>query len=319
MSRAVQVIAPSRLHFGMFTFGQDEGRQFGGVGAMVDSPSLRLSFTPADRFEAHGPLAERTSEYARRAAAAWSLAEMPRCRIEISSAPPEHVGLGVGTQLGLSVVAGLNLFLDRTPLEPTELARVAARAQRSAIGTHGFAGGGLIVEGGKNDRDEISPQIGRALLRAEWRFVLVRPGSEVGLFGDDESGAFTTLPPVPLETTLELCGLALEHLLPAAEAGRFDEFSESLFRYGRLAGECFAAKQGGPFASGRLADLVETIQRLGVVGVGQSSWGPTLFALLRDKAAAASFVDALEREPNSEELEISITAANNTGARIEVV
>jgi predicted sugar kinase len=141
----------------------------------------------------------------------------------------------------------------------------------------------------------------------------------VGLFGDDESGAFTTLPPVPAEITLELCRLALDHLLPAAEAGRFDEFSESLFRYGRLAGECFSAKQGGPFASGRLADLVETIQRLGAPGVGQSSWGPTLFALLRDEAAAAGFVDALRREPKSEELEISITAANNTGARVEVV
>ena len=286
---------------------------------MIDSPSVRLSITQAERFEARGPLAERVAVYARRAAAAWSLAEMPPCRIDVLSAPPEHVGLGVGTQLGLSVAAGLNRFLDREPLEPAELARVVSRGQRSAIGTHGFAHGGMVVEAGKRERDEISPQLGRAILPAEWRFVLVRPKTEVGIFGDDESGLFSSLPPVPPDTTLELCRLALEHLLPAAEAGHFDEFSASLYRYGRLAGECFAAKQGGPFASRLLADLVETIQRLGVRGVGQSSWGPTLFALLRDEAVAGDFVDALSQQPNCGELEMSITAPNNTGARIEAV
>ncbi len=109
------------------------------------------------------------------------------------------------------------------------------------------------------------------------------------------------------------------HLLPEAEAARFDKFSESLFRYGRLAGECFATKQGGPFASPRLAGLVETIRGLGVRGVGQSSWGPTLFALLPDEDAANDFVERFRHEPDTNDLDLLVTAPNNTGAQVEVL
>ena len=319
MSRTVQVVAPSRLHFGMFSFGRAEERQFGGVGVMIERPGLQLVLTASDRFEAHGPLADRVEEFARRVSAAWSLAELPGCRIEVTSAPPQHVGLGVGTQLGLSVAAGLNTLLDRTALEIVELARSVGRGQRSAVGTHGFARGGMVVEAGKVTDVEISPQTGRALLPAEWRFVLVRAPAEIGLYGNDESQAFAALPPVPAETTDALCRLALLHLLPEAEAARFDKFSESLFRYGRLAGECFAAKQGGPFASPRLAGLVETIRGLGIRGVGQSSWGPTVFALLPDEHAANDFVERLRHEPDTDDLDVLVTAPNNTGAQVEVL
>ena len=40
--RTVLITAPSRLHFGMLSFGHAEERQFGGVGAMIDAPGLRL-------------------------------------------------------------------------------------------------------------------------------------------------------------------------------------------------------------------------------------------------------------------------------------
>ena len=203
----------------MFSFGRSEERQFGGVGVMVERPGLRLKFTASDRFEAHGPLADRVEEFARRVAAAWSLAELPGCRIEVTSAPPQHVGLGVGTQLGLSVAAGLCTFLDRTPLEAVELARSVGRGQRSAVGTHGFVRGGMVVEAGKVADVEISPQTGRAELPEAWRFVLVRAPVEVGLYGDDESRAFAALPPVPAETT----GQAVAISFRAASNAAWDE------------------------------------------------------------------------------------------------
>jgi predicted sugar kinase len=148
--------------------------------------------------------------------------------------------------------------------------------------------------------------------------MLVRPRGERGLSGDAEREAFSALPPVPLEMTAALCHEIAVHLLPAADEGRFEEFSESLYRFGHQAGLCFAGRQGGAYASPRLAALVETIRGLGVRGVGQTSWGPTLFALLADQAAAAAFVERLRARLPDEQLELSIAAPDNRGARIEV-
>ena len=80
---------------------------------------------------------------------------------------------------------------------------------------------------------------------------------------------------------------------PAAEAGDFARFSRSVYRFGYQAGLCFAGRQGGAFASQRIAELVEAARNLGVEGVGQSSWGPTVFALLANEEAARRFAEAI--------------------------
>jgi len=321
---AVRVRTPSRLHFGMFSFGQPRMRQFGGAGAMLDRPGLELRITPAERFEVDGPSSPRVREFAEHVLRALNLRAAPRCRLTVVAAPPEHVGLGSGTQLGLAVAAALNAFLGRPRLEPRDLARLAGRGKRSAIGTYGFAAGGMLVEAGKLlephrcDDADLSPLIARAELPAGWRFVLVCPRGERGLSGDAERDAFSALPPVPLEVTAALCHEIAVHLLPAAGDGRFEEFSESLYRYGHQAGLCFAARQGGAYASPRLAARVETIRGLGVRGAGQTSWGPTLFALLADQAAAEAFVERLRGRLPDDQLDLSIAAPDNRGARIEV-
>src|SRR3954452_21590206 len=105
MSRVVHVTAPSRLHFGLWSLGGGEGRQFGGVGAMIEQPQLRLSIKPAEQLEAAGENVERVIAFPRRWAAFQGMSE-PACQIEIQAVIPEHAGLGSGTQLALSVAAG---------------------------------------------------------------------------------------------------------------------------------------------------------------------------------------------------------------------
>jgi beta-ribofuranosylaminobenzene 5'-phosphate synthase len=317
-SRVIEVTAPSRLHFGMFSFGQPGERQFGGVGAMIDEPGVRLEVAEGQQFEVQGPQCERAAEFARHVFAHWGLAKEPGCRIRVVSAPRQHVGLGTGTQLAMSVAVGLHTFFDRAG-SATELAQSVGRGQRSAIGLHGFASGGLLVEAGKRRPEEISPLVARIDLPAAWRFVLVCPRRETGLFGPQERMAFERLPPVPLAVTNELCRLAMLHLLPAARCTEFDDFSRALYRFGEAAGLCFAAEQAGAFATARLASLVDRIRAQGIEGVGQSSWGPTLFALLSDQAAAESFAAWLASSDVGDELEITIARPNNIGAAVRQV
>lgn len=311
----VEVVAPSRLHFGMFSFGRSDRRQYGGVGTMVDRPGLRLRITAAGEFAVRGPLAARAQTVAERLAEAWRLDHLPACLIDVEAAPPDHVGLGTGTQLALAVTAGLNAWHGEPPLDAARLAALAGRGDRSAIGTYGFTRGGLLVEAGKLPGEALSPLEHRVELPAAWRFALICPTAERGLSGEAERRAFREMPAVPAETTERLRREVAVELLPAAEAGDFDRFSRSLYRFGREAGSCFAARQGGPFASGPIAELVATMRAAGIEGVGQSSWGPTVFALLRDEDAARQFVETLARQVPPDAT-ITIAPINSAGARV---
>lgn len=318
MPRTVHVTAPSRLHLGMLSFGQPDARQFGGVGVMIDAPGMQLRFREAEQLEVHGPLAARALQFTGRMADALGLTHEPPCRIDVIRAPREHVGLGVGTQLGLAVAAGLNRFLDRPHADAAELAAYVGRAKRSAVGTYGFDRGGMIVEAGRSDDERIAPLVCRVELPDAWRFVLICPKVDQGLSGTSETEAFAGLPPVPEQVTERLCRELLLHIVPAARAGRFDEFSAGVYRYGRLAGECFATRQSGPFAGERLANLVEAIREMGVEGVGQSSWGPTLFALFADERQAGAFVRTFRERPDAADLDLHMTSTANHGARVEL-
>ena len=312
MPTAVHVTAPSRLHFGMLSFGQPDVPPFGGLGAMIDAPRLRISFTPAKTFAVRGPLARRTGDLVRRICRHREMTSEPGCLIEISEAPPEHCGLGVGTQLALAVTAGLASMFDWPELETADPPAILGRGERSWIGIYGFERGGLIFESRARANQPVSSLLHRAALPADWRFVLVRPR----LFGPGEKQAFDRLPAVPIETTRKLRGLVEEQIVPAARSGDFKTFSNALFNYGHTAGMCFWAVQGGPFASRRLDSLVETIRSLGVRGVGQSSWGPTLYALVADQQAAEQLVEQLSQTDGGD-LQLLIAPPNNTGATIE--
>jgi beta-RFAP synthase len=315
--RRVHVTAPSRLHFGLYGFGKESVRQFGGIGAMIQSPGVQLTASQADGFSAIGPCADRVRTFAER----WSDfygKGLPSVTIEVLHVPPEHSGLGVGTQLGLSVAAALNAWNGLPAVTPIELAQSVGRAQRSAVGSYGFVHGGLIAERGKLAGESVSPLDACIALPDAWRFVLVMPPTEAGLAGQAEMEAFERLPPVSQSTTDELIGLARDGLLPAAAQGDFAGFAAALDRYCYLAGLCFAAVQGGAYNGRLLTRLVERMKSCGATGVGQSSWGPTLFAVLPNQTAAAEFCERLRRLSDGIGFELLISAPNNHGATIDV-
>ena len=103
------------------------------------------------------------------------------------------------------------------------------------------------------------------------------------------------------------------------QAGDFDLFSESLYRYGEAAGMFFAARHGGPFATPAIARLVEAIRELGIRGTGQSSWGPTVFALAADETSADEFIANIRDRQGIEmaDHEIILSRPDRCGAVVE--
>jgi beta-RFAP synthase len=306
--------APCRLHFGMFSFGRADRPQFGGVGMMIEPPAVEVTVEAAQRFSVAGPHASRVQQFAGAALQSWGLTALPACQLRIDS-PPDHVGLGVGTQLGLAVAAALRRFLQLPDLPIDELARATGRGSRSAVGTHGFERGGLIVDAGKRTGDHLGKLAHRVAVPDAWRIVLVCPTGEHGLAGPSEADAFARLPPVPDATTHELWQIAEQEMLPAIERIDCEQFGDAVYRFGRLAGECFKSVQGGPFASSAVAQMVDAIRRFGVAGVGQSSWGPTVFAIVANDSEAERLEQWLRSVLRVNASDLAIARPNNRGRR----
>lgn len=323
MLREVTITTGARLHFGLLAHGAAAGsRQFGGAGLMIDAPGVRLTVQRDERDGVTGRDEDRRRGEqfvqlyrARCPADRWP----PPCRIDIHAALPSHAGLGSGTQLGLAMAQGLALLAGEGTAGPAELARRVGRGLRSALGIHGFQRGGFLVEGGKLWPETISPLVARADFPAEWRIVLISPPDERGLAGADERRAFAALPPMPAATTDRLCRLVLMDLLPAVLEADFPACGEALYEFGRLVGESFAPVQGGTYASPTMAALVTHLRRSGVRGVGQSSWGPTLFALAPDATTARQLTTDLQTDPRWATCHFLTAAPLNTGAALQIV
>jgi beta-RFAP synthase len=315
----LRITTPSRLHFGLLAWGEGHARQFGSVGLMIADPGLAAEAIPSDRWSASGPLASRAEETMRSLAVA--LEEDGRSvspfHLAIDRAPPEHVGLGTGTQLSLAV-ARLVLAAAGEPTPSTvRLADLTGRGRRSGIGLHGFSHGGLIVDGGRSVGSAFPPLLSRIEIPADWSVLVVVPPLRPGLAGHAEREAFTRLPAVPSSTVDYLCRVVLLGLLPAAVEGDLRAFGSALSDLQREVGQGFAPAQGGLFAHPRLERITSRMQDLGLVGVGQSSWGPSLFGLTshdpdREAAIARDLRAEFQLDPSS----LFWTGVSNTGARL---
>jgi predicted sugar kinase len=109
-----------------------------------------------------------------------------------------------------------------------------------------------------------------------------------------------------------------QNLVPALQRRDFEAFSDSVYRFGYRAGNCFAPVQGGPYNGPRIARLIEEIRTLGFRGVGQSSWGPTVFCLAENPDSAESLSRHLRSAHGAQGLGVSITAPSNHGAQVVV-
>jgi beta-ribofuranosylaminobenzene 5'-phosphate synthase len=330
---SVRVVAPCRLHFGLFHVPVDglthhpDGRpvrKFGGLGLMIDQPCVTVKV-----IDVVGPRSISGTLAMRATAVLYHLektcAIAPFITYMKADGPPEHVGLGVGTALGMAIAFVANPehwafdhVFSSEALTDERLARLAGRGKRSGIGVEGFSNGGFIADDGKVSDEELPYIADRLDFPAPWRVVLVRPPTPPVWYGDRERTAFARTRPADraLSLTDRLRSLAYDAVVPAVRNADFDTFAASIFEFNRLAGEPFHDDQGGPYASPEVACVIDELIEMGAVGVGQSSWGPTVFAFARS-ADEADHLAKRARERFSSATDVTVTAANNTGARLE--
>ena len=291
------VEAAARLHFGVLDLRGSLGRWFGGIGAAAPAPTLLVSACADDELIVEGVDAERVSTFANRFLAHHGV--RGGARLVVHRALPAHAGLGSGTQLALAVARAL-AEIHAIPADAPSLARAVGRGARSAIGTWTFAGGGLVVDGGRrHGSDAVAPLVARLPFPPEWRCIVAIPDAAPMISGEAEEAAFGQLAPPSDHDVEHVAHVVLLGLLPALAEGDLTSFGAALSTIQSMNGRWFESIQGGTFVPGPTAELVRRMTEWGATGVGQSSWGPSVYGIVEGDEAARRVADRVRNELGS--------------------
>jgi len=282
----VYVKTPARLHLGLIDLNGDLGRMFGGLGVGIDRPNIIVEAKQAKETVVTGEENALATDLVKRFFSTYPV--KANVHIDIKQTIPSHVGLGSGTQLTLAIATALAKIL-KVKASTQDLALAMGRVQRTGVGTAIFEKGGFVVDGGKTtkcDTDcKFPPLIFRQPFPRDWRFIIVIPNSNKGLSGKEEMSAITQLPPMPATEVGKMCRLTMMKLLPALAEQDIESFGEALTNIQIVTGQYFAQAQGGVYSSSTAEEYIELMQKLGAYGAGQSSWGPTIYGVVRKEQA----------------------------------
>jgi beta-RFAP synthase len=329
--RLLKLRAPGRLHLGFLDPAGTLGRRFGSLGLVIDgiATELELSAASADDLVAVDTAAQAEIERASRFL--HTLREhtglRTPLRLQLSRVLPPHAGFGSGTQLALAIGRVFAQW-HGLALSSVTLAHWLARGLRSGIGIAGFDQGGLLVDGGPGADGMPAPLLSRIAFPAAWRVLVVQDERHRGLSGPQEKQAIATLQPLPQSLSADICHQVLMRVLPGASRAEFAPFAAGINHIQQVLGEHFAPAQGGSaYTSTAVGQLVQWIaegSRGGIeapahhgAAIGQSSWGPTGFAILPSQAQAEAVVEAARAAGLvGPSLAVRVVRGRNTGATV---
>lgn len=318
----VTVHAPGRLHLGFLDPAGSLGRRFGSVGLVIDGFATQVELSAA-RHDAVLPATAAAGDEVERASGYLHTLRLhsgchEALQLRLLQVLPPHAGFGSGTQLALAVGRAFAHW-HGLALSTATLARWLGRGLRSGIGITGFDQGGLLVDGGPGADGSPAPLLARQEMPEAWRVVVVQDNRHRGLSGSAERQALAALAPLPQAAAADVCHQVLMRVLPGAATADFALFAAGVSRMQQVLGEHFAPAQGGcAYASPAVARLVRWLgSQPGGAAIGQSSWGPTGFAILPSLAEAQARIDAAQEAGLIDAaLVVRIVTARNRGATL---
>ena len=311
-----RVTCGSRLHLGLLNVAEP----FGGVGLMVSLPRtvVEAEMTLNSRESmVEGPGAERIGEIIARVQARLPVSERVPIRVCVHERPLPHSGLGTGTQLALAASEAISICYGLDLSEAELAVEIAQRGKRSAVGIHGYFNGGFLVERiPHRTMPSLNAMERRWELSEDWRVALFRPTEQQPqVCGQRETNLFAKLPEPSSAARTKLEGILEQMLFPASDQGDFAGLSEAIYQYNQLSGSFFASIQGGPYNGPVIEQFVGYLRTNGISGVGQSSWGPSVFAFCESESDARELLAEL---PPGWEC-YAIANPQNTGRSVEML
>ena len=305
------IATSARLHMGFIDLQGSAVSKFGSLGMSIDAPCIQISIAKSKKTLIDAKSSENVSKIVENLVKSLKIQE--NFTLAVHQTIPSHAGLGSGTQLALAVGAALNQLFD-LELSIAQIAAAAKRGARSGIGIAAFEQGGVLVDGGKTSNE--LPEIAlRQAFPDSWRVLLIADSAYTGVHGEAELQAFQSLKPAQNS----LSNMVFDHMMPALQRADLLAFGAYMADLQAYNGDYFAPVQGGRYASQDVAAVLRWLQDNGVACVGQSSWGPTGFAIIENQQLAKRLQHeaqlAFERKTN---ISFTICRGKNTGASIQL-
>lgn len=279
-----------------------------GIGLALMEPEtvVEAELGEGSGVRAYGPRSGEAEEAAKLVAGRTGLKRGVLLRV--LEAPPSHVGLGSGTQLYLSVLEAVSRLAGVEP--PLEvLVEAGLVGSFSWVGVAAFRSGGFILDLG------IAPSRARRYISLrfpeDWFVVHARPPGRQGHPRTGEADKLRALK-YSREAEQRLVELLMKKILPGVLDRDLELFGRGLSEYQRLVGAAFSTYQHGVFNPDS-APIVSAMEEAGLLGVGQSSWGPTVYGFTESRRRAEEVARLFSQENG---WTVTITVANNTGARV---
>jgi len=313
----VYVKTPARLHLGLIDLNGDLGRMFGGLGVAINKPNVIVHAKKVQGLTITGEETELATTFVNHFFKSYPT--QPNVHLHVEKVIPAHTGLGSGTQFALAIATAL-AKLTGIKVSTPELALAMGRAQRTGVGTAIFQNGGFVIDGGKKTvkTGGFPPLIYQQSFPEDWRFVIVLPNVQKGLSNYAEKSAFNSLPPMPVEEVAKICRLTMLKLLPALVEKDIASFGEALTAIQVVTGNYFAPVQGGIYSNITVADTLAFLEYIGVYGFGQSSWGPTVYGIVKQKDAKVTLKKVKNYLAKGVGGDAFVAKANNKGTVIKI-
>ncbi|MBR0472410.1 MAG: hypothetical protein IJI98_06900 [Methanosphaera sp.] len=323
----MEIETSARLHLSLIDLNGLEGRLDGGIGVTLQEPTLnieckestedttiifdkKLSDYHFDTYETK--IIDATNKMNK------YLNIDNNYEFNIKKLYPIHQGLGLGTQISLSV-AKLISELNEHTLSTIELAKIIQRGGTSGIGVYSFDMGGLIIDGGhkkslKKDylpssASKVSPPplIAHYDFPEEWNIILVTPQSTKGASGKKEIDIFQTYSPIDIQNVQQISYLTLMKLMPAIVEKDLQNFGDAINKIQRLGFK----KIERDLQDSTIHEIMEHMELLNIPAVGMSSFGPTCFGITDENP---KLLQKELKELTDNTAEIRVTKGKNHGS-----
>lgn len=312
--QTISIKAPARLHLGFLDMHGGLGRKFGSIGLCISGITTHLVAKKSADISTHGKCKNRVAKYASTILQALQIES--GVEITIHEAIPRHIGLGSGTQLALAIgVAIARLYGLQHATQ--KIAELMQRGNRSGIGIGAFNSGGFLIDGGRGKNTIVPPIIKHYDFPEAWRILLIFDNEVQGLSGSPEKNIFDTAPKMDANISAQICRHVLMQILPGLMEEDCQQFGTGISAIQKMIGRHFSDIQGGYYRSAQVADCIEWTLTCGATGVGQSSWGPTGFAIYPDQDSAQHAVSTARKKwAANKNLSFNLYTAHNTMAEI---
>ncbi|PPR38216.1 MAG: hypothetical protein CFH26_00213 [Alphaproteobacteria bacterium MarineAlpha6_Bin4] len=311
LKNTIQIITPSRLHFGFIELNNSCHSKFGGIGLSIDKFHTKIIIKKNTKMKLKSKVSNKAQFFLTKFCKKNKIKSNFSINIEKSS--PQHIGLGSGTQLALSIGTAIS-NLNNINLNIEEIAKILNRSSRSNVGLINFKHGGFLID--LKISNKFYSNIDKVFFPEEWKIILVKDNDQ-GLHGKNEMEAFKKLKSLK-KNNINLASLVLLEIYPSIIENNFDNFSKAITKLQNEMSKKFKSFQGGKFSSISVGNVLKFLKKKNVKGYGQTSWGPSGFAFFPNIEKAKQMQKKLiKRFSSCKNLEFIICSVKNSGADIQ--